>query len=68
MSKCIRIVAAGGITFRASLVEGDDSDYLGSMEFGTLSADGQYEQDDDEIIAAARAEFDVPESVPGVVL
>ena len=67
MNKSIRIVAAGGTTFQVSLIDGDDSDYLGSMKFGSINDDGQYEQDDDEIIDAARAEYGLDESIPAVV-
>lgn len=61
--RCLRITAAGGITFRATLIDGAKSDFLGSMEFGSIDDDGQYEQDDDEIIAEAREQFGVDASV-----
>lgn len=57
------IVAIGGIGFQVSL----RGDFLGSMEFGSIDADGQYEQDDDEIIEAAREQFQIDESIPAVV-
>lgn len=69
MSKELVIVALGGTSFQVSLVAESETrgDYLGSMEFGTLDADGQYEQDDDEIIDAARKQFGIDESVSAVV-
>ena len=68
MSKSIRIVAAGGTSFQVSLIDGEDHDYLGSMEFGSINDDGQYEQDDDEIIAEAREQFGLGESIPAIVV
>lgn len=38
------------------------------MEFGSIDDDGQYEQDDDEIIAEAREQFGVDASVEARVL
>lgn len=69
MSTEMVIVAMGGTGFHVSLIaEGEArGDFLGSMEFGTIRADGQYEQDDDEIIEAARKQFDIDESIPAVV-
>lgn len=63
------IVAQGGTRFTVSLVADGETrgEYLGSMEFGALNADGQYEQDDDEIIEAARKQFGIDESIPAVV-
>lgn len=69
-TELLNIVAQGGIRFGVSLI-GDNTNprmgFLGNMEFGTIDADGGYEQDDDEIIDAARAEFDIQESIPARV-
>jgi len=67
MTKQIQITAQGGTTFSVTLVDGDEREFLGRMEYGTLDADGQYEQDDDEIVEAAREQFDIDESVPAIV-
>lgn len=67
MSKQIIIIAAGGTTFQVSVQDGEDREFLGSMEFGSISEDGQYEQDDDEIIDAVRENFGLDESMPAVV-
>lgn len=68
MSAELVIVAMGGTGFNVSLVaEGETcGDFLGSMEFGSI-LDGQYEQDDDEVIDAARERFAIDESIPAVV-
>ena len=65
-AKTLVIVAAGGTTFQVSLVVDGDTrgEYLGSMEFGSINADGQYEQDDDEVIEAVRKQFSIDESIP----
>ena len=66
------IMAVGGICFHATLVENYDESQpvsrqegrlLGQFEFGSLDSDGQYNEDDDEIIAAARDEYDVDETI-----
>lgn len=68
MQKLI-ITAQGGTRFTAHLLTAGDrlGDFLGSMEFGTIDSDGQYEQDVDEIIDAARNAFSIDATVPVVV-
>lgn len=63
------IVPMGGVGFHVRLVGEHETrgNFLGSIEFGSLDADGQYEQDDDEIIDAAREQFKIDESIPAVV-
>jgi hypothetical protein len=63
------ITATGGIGFQVSLQQFGEtrSDLLGSMQFGSLSAEGQYQQDDNEVIEAARDVFDIDESIPAIV-
>jgi hypothetical protein len=66
----LRITAVGGIRFGAHLVEDNRnprSAFLGHFEFGSIDADGHYEQSDEEIIDAARAEFGIEESVLAIV-
>ena len=54
MSKTtVRITATGGTQFHVSR----DGTFLGQMQFGSLDSDGQYEQDDDEIVESAREQF-----------
>lgn len=69
-AEILKITAAGGTSFQVRL-DGDNTNprmgYLGSFEFGSIDEDGQYEQTDAEIIEAARAEFDIPESVKAIV-
>ncbi len=66
------IMAVGGICFHATLIANYDSSrsiglqegrLLGQFEFGSLDSDGQYNEDDDEIVAAARAEYDIDETI-----
>lgn len=45
----IELRPQGGIMWAAY----EGKEYLGSFEFGTIDDDGQYEQDDDEVIAEA---------------
>ena len=65
----LKITAMGGILFHVSLIRPNERlpEFLGSMEFGSIDADGQYEQDDDEIIDAAREQLGIDESVPAIV-
>lgn len=55
----IDILANGGTTYQVSLVDGSESEYLGSIEHEAA--------DDDEIIEAAREQFGLDESVPASV-
>jgi len=45
-----------------------DGKYLGSIEFGSLDADGQYEQDDEEIIDEVCAAFNLPADITAMVV
>ncbi len=53
------ITAQGGIRFHASL----DGAFLGAFEFGSIDSDGQYEQEDDEIVEAALETFQLEEEM-----
>ena len=70
------IIAIGGISFDVHLL----SNYapsipksqqigksLGRVEFGSLSPDGQYEQDDDEVIEFVCNHFDIDSGIPAGV-
>lgn len=69
-TETLHIIAQGGTRFTVHLL-GDNTNprcgFLGSMEFGSVNADGQYEQDDDEVSDAARAEFSIDDSIPARV-
>ena len=67
MTKRLVITAQGGTQFSARIEEGESEDYLGRFAFGTLDEDGQYEQDDDEIVQAARERFGLDSELPAVV-
>ena len=66
-TEILHIIAQGGTRFTAHLL-GDNRNprcgFLGSMEFGTVNADGQFEQSDDEVSDAAREEFEIDERIP----
>ena len=68
MSKHIQITAQGGTTFSVSLINDDESEFLGRMEYGSIDSGGQYEQDNDEIIEAAREQFALDSTIPAIVL
>jgi hypothetical protein len=69
------IIAVGGIAFDVHLL----TEYaahapgqqvgksLGRIEFGSLSPDGQFEQDDDEVIDFVREHFDISSACPAGV-
>lgn len=59
----IVIVAQGGTTFQVHRA----GEFLGSTEFGSIDDNGQYEQDDDEIIEHVRETFGLDESLPAIV-
>ena len=70
------IIAVGGIAFDVHLLtrykprepkSQQVGKSLGRIEFGSLSADGQYEQDDDEVIEFVRNHCDIAERIPAGV-
>ena len=62
------ITASGGTRFSVALESSEGRDFLGHMEFGSIDDDGQYVQDDDEIIDAAREAYGIEEDIPGRVI
>lgn len=64
MSKQIQVVATGGTNFEVHVIRGGEQEFLGSMEFGSINSAGQYEQDDSDVIDAARAKFAEIEGYP----
>ena len=69
MDKQLIITPLGGISFSVKVENADGShDVIGHMEFGHLDDDGQYVESDDEIIATAREDFDIPAAIPAKVL
>jgi hypothetical protein len=70
MHDILKITPQGGCTFSVRL-DGDNTNpqtgYLGRFEFGSIGDDGQYEQGDSEIVKAARAEFDIDDSIKAII-
>lgn len=67
MSKKMVVTATGGIRFSVAMENKGGREFLGHMEFGSLDEDGMYQQDDDEIIVAAREQYGIDEYIPAVV-
>jgi hypothetical protein len=70
------IYATGGTNFCVQIIEDydpaqpkstQDGKFLGNIEFGDLDEEGQYLQDDDEVIEHAREQYDVAENIPAGV-
>ena len=53
-----RIMPTGGIHFEIIDADGET---VGQADFGSIDNDGQYEQDDDEVIAYLSEELGIPE-------
>ena len=62
--RAVHIMPAGGTGFDVHVVDADGKEFLGHFEF---DEDGQYEQDDDDIIDAAQERFDLGD-LPVIVL